>query len=1097
MSDFSLITQSKLTPPRLPESLRRERLAPVVEEIRSSRLTLIVAGAGYGKTTFAVQALRRINANRAWYRLDTTDRDFHTFVRRLAIAFKSCWPRFGDNLLRLMDAPESMNRAHETTLKGLVEELKPYADQELFITLDDYHDVHDCPDIREAVSFLLTYIPPSMRLIILSRNNPQLPVARLRALRQVTDVTENHLAFSAPEVAELYQRVLGLPMAEEQLTALREKTGGWVTALILFYQSLKRETAARFNELLNKFQGSSPYLADYLEENVLVSLPGDLQDFLLKTSILSSMDIRFCDRLLDIGASRRFLTLLEKERLFTFVSDSDDRAFYYHPLFREFLLNKFSHSFDKRTRRAIHERAAGLFEEREEYAPALHHYLEGACFDRARDLLGAVGLKLFLTGQIVAVSSCIDRLPERYADGDPRILYLRAILAQVSGNPDQAIRGYRKALSVLQREPDAAMEGRVRKELGLSYYFTGDLSKAEEVLSGLLPQVTNNPFMSIEIRGLLILINSILGELASADEYARQAVSDLPRISGPEAHWALAWIRLNHSVRYIQAGAFDTALKMSEEALVEAKASSFHTLLPLTYFHFSWMKYFRGDFAEGLKDAQTGLEALRTWGIQDSQYAWLLYATALNLAGLNELWPAIDSARESLKVFERVGNRWGQGMARRALHHFYLKSGNPEDVRDSLEAGLSTIKGLRLPLLEGGLKADKAASLLGHGSLKNASDLLNEAETLAHSSPYELSRLYCLKARYYHLKDEDEKAVLFLRKSLDICRRKGYTRWLEDERSWVTPLLSFLLSREGFKDQAYLDGLMRRLHKGGDEPQNRLETQKEAGGSLLTRGASDAPPLHVRLLGAFALSQSGREVGPERWKGEIPRRLFKYLAFARSRGFVPREALMEYLWPDQDPNTTGKRLNVALSSLRRALEPTLRKGVSSAYILKQNDAYKLHLGAGGTIDLELFGSALKRAEHEQDPEKQRQFYLQAEALYHGDLLAEDLYEEWLLDERERVKAMYLRILKELIQYFYKLEDFPACIAYAEKYLDRDDCAEQIYRFLMSAYAKSGAVSMVARTYERCVKAMRDQTGYPVHKQTERLYRELMAPYAAR
>ena len=212
------------------------------------------------------------------------------------------------------------------------------------------------------------------------------------------------------------------------------------------------------------------------------------------------------------------------------------------------------------------------------------------------------------------------------------------------------------------------------------------------------------------------------------------------------------------------------------------------------------------------------------------------------------------------------------------------------------------------------------------------------------------------------------------------------------------------------KMHAYLQRIFKEMGSYDREELTLLQKNKDpriskAASKILDKiQKAPSPRLRVYCLGKFKVFRGDEEISADRWKSKKANMLFKYLIYARSRSYLAKEVLMELLWPEEDPKYTASRLQVALSSLRRTLEPEIIRGTPSSYLLREGNSYRLCLGDRGFVDVDNFTQELKSAKEEKDPEKAISHYLNAESLYGGDFLEEDLYIEWCREERERLNA---------------------------------------------------------------------------------------------
>ena len=652
------ILKSKLLPPRTSDTIKRERLLFLLASIPKRRLATVVAGAGYGKTTAVAQVSAHLNVTTVWYRLDGSDRDIASFLSYLLAGIRHYFPEIGAETAGKLDGAKNLSKELESVLTTFLSEIEEAVEEDLIIVLDDYHTVQHSQEIRKTLAFLFKHATPNVHFILISRANIDLPLSRLQAMREVIEITEEGLAFTAHETSQLFSQLFEITLNQSTAETVHQKTGGWISGLMLLYHALKGKSAQDIERTLQRFPGTPKTISRYLEENVFDSLSEETRKFLLLTSILPRLHVEFCDRLLNIDNSLNILDHLEKNHLFTYGLDEERQWFSYHHLFRTFLRKKLAHELGNDEVSNLHKEAAALLEEMGE------------------------------------------------------------------------------------------------REEGLSEYLTT--------------------------------------EQLSQDELQRN--------------------------------------------------------------------------------------------------------------------------RKHITV----------------------------DVAQAIEA----------------------------------------------------------------------------------------------------------------KDSS--------------------------------------PPLKIQLLGKFRLFADAQEILAKRWKSKKARTLFQFLLYARSRGYVNKEVLMELLWPEEDPQKTAKRLHVALASLRKTLQPDLQRGTPSSYISRDNDSYTIDVGEEGWVDIDNFIEELNLAKQQENLEKSIAHYLNAESMYKGDFLEEDLYSDWCIEARENFRSEYLQLLREIIEYYDGQKDYKQCIQYAKKYLKFDKYAEDIYQLLMTYYANTGNKAMVVKTFEKCNDIIENDLNCPIGNETTKLYQELIS-----
>jgi LuxR family maltose regulon positive regulatory protein len=1088
------ILNSKLLPPRPSDSIIRERLYPLLDEIPKNRLTTVVAGAGYGKTTLIAQTGRYLGLNIAWYRLDKSDGDFTTFLNFLIAGARKYYPDLGEETLQRVEEAGTLSRAHEAILTIFLSEMEKFVKEKLIFVLDDYHSIQDSQEINEALKFLLEHLPPLVHLIIISRTVPGLVLSRLRAQREILEITEADLVFTIPEIQQLYSSLFDLSLQSDDLKTLHQKTDGWISGLILFYHAIRGKGPEAVKTLLSNLKGSLRIISSYLEENVYHLLPEPTMDFLIKTSILSRLSVEFCNRLLKIDTSRGILRDLEENHLFTFPFDETRQWFYYHHLFQEFLETKLHQELDTSVIRNLHNDAAVLWEEYGEAEEALRHYLEAEQFDHASRLLKRQGSRLLKEGRLKLLDSYLQRIPRSYFDNEPWLQYTKACVLEFFGKTQEAIQAYQKAHKVFSDQKASKGVGMCLNALGYTYYLIGDFLRAEKRLKELLNQVKGNPHLSINILGHLIFIASHLGKMTIADRYYSKGLSLL---HGSREKDLFAWLFLFQGFRYGCSGDFAKALQFGKQTEEICQNLGHNHLLTLDYHLISWSCYYSGLFSKGMDTAAKGLDLARKRGVRDISHGWLLIDTCLNATALEKIPEAIEGGKAGLRVCQDLGSRWSQAWAYHALQGAYEKSGDPISAEQCARMALEVIGGLMLPLDEGVMKWGLARLLLGRGQPEEARLLLEDAEKNLKHSLANLSRVYLSQARLFWEQKQKEPAMGKLLAGLELCESKQVDVWVVSEKHWIIPLLV-----EAYAQGKMQDYVQKILNQIGLRALGELKILQESKDSRIQRAAFNIsneikkgppPALRVQLLGEFKLFRGDAEIPAAKWKSKNAQMLFKFLVYKRTHGYLTKDILMELLWPEEDPQKTANRLRVALTSLRKTLEPEIARGTPSSYLLRQGDSYKLSMGDRGRVDVDEFRIDLKLAGEEKDTERSISHCLHAETIYQGDFLEEDLHVPWCAEERERLKEEYLALLVRIMEHYENRGDYQRCIDCAGKYLKKDKFAENIYQQLMKYYSLVGNKGMVARTFERCKENIVRELDSPLSEETKALYQELISP----
>jgi len=302
-----------------------------------SKLILISAPAGFGKTTLVSSWIANCGRPAAWLSLDEADNDSARFMLYFIAALQTIAPDLGAGVLGAIQASPSQKPPPELTLTTLLNEISALLNN-FILVLDDYH-VIDSKDISNILTFLLKHLPPNMHLVITTREDPNLPIAQLRARGQLTELRIADLRFTTSEAREFINQVMGLTLSAEDITALEARTEGWIAGLQLAAISMQGLTDV--SSFIKSFTGTHHFVLDYLLEEVLGRQSKLIQKFLLRTSILDRMCGPLCDAvLLDApGSGQATLEYLERANMFIVPLDHERRWFRYHHLFAELCNN--------------------------------------------------------------------------------------------------------------------------------------------------------------------------------------------------------------------------------------------------------------------------------------------------------------------------------------------------------------------------------------------------------------------------------------------------------------------------------------------------------------------------------------------------------------------------------------------------------------------------------------------------------------------------------------------------------------------------------------------------------------------------------------
>ncbi|HEU5100829.1 MAG TPA: hypothetical protein VFU22_17490, partial [Roseiflexaceae bacterium] len=436
-----LVMTKLALPPARPALVPRPRLTGRLQDGLQRKLTLIAAPAGYGKTTL-VSAWHATAPGSAWplawVSLDVGDNDPVRFWSYAIAALQTVHAGLGADALALLQSPQPPPLT--TVLTLLINALAALPGP-CVLVLDDYHAI-TTPAIHELLTFLLEHQPAPLRLVITSRVDPPLPLMRLRARGELTEVRAADLGFTTDEVETLFNQLLGLHLATDDIAALAARTEGWIAGLVLAAHALPgHANAAAF---IRELTGSHRFILDYLVEDVLQQQPSHIQRFLLDTAILNQLTASLCDALLlgddarpDAAYSQLVLDELERKNLFLVPLDGQRRWYRYHQLFAEMLRSRAQQLQPERLP-LLHRRASSWYLQQGLIAEAVDHALAAGDMEQAASLVEQIAQATLLRGEVRTLLRWLSALPQPIVHARPLLSLAHAWALDFTGHVDAA-----------------------------------------------------------------------------------------------------------------------------------------------------------------------------------------------------------------------------------------------------------------------------------------------------------------------------------------------------------------------------------------------------------------------------------------------------------------------------------------------------------------------------------------------------------------------------------------------------------------------------------------------------------------------------------
>ncbi len=516
-----VITTKLFRPGLRQQTVERKRLYDLLREGRTLPLTLVVAPAGWGKSTIVADWLARDDVTAGWVSLDGGDNDPKRFWRYLLLAAGQAGSAAGPAALRRLDAAGS--DVLRDVLPAFVNELAS-AEAPLVLVLDDYHLVTSA-QVHTTVATLLDRCPPQLHLMLITRADPPLPLSRLRVRGDLAELRADDLRFSAAEAVEFFSSRLGALLSEQDVLRLLARTEGWAAGLQL--AALRLRDRPDRSDFIERLTGADWHIVSYLGEEVLATQPAEIRDFLLATSVLNRMCAPLCDALTGRADGTGLISEIYRANLFLVPLDDEHRWFRYHHLFGGLLRHELARTAPDRPP-VLHRRAAQWYAGHGDAAEAIGHAIASGDGSLSGRLVAAHWRQPFNAGQLETVRMWLDALPAELVSADASLSAARVWVALDTGRLEEV------SAALDTAETSVPPDAQLMVLRALQMYKAGDVGGAAARLREISPSA-DDPFIATVHRLVQGISWMWLGDTGRAGELlveaARRAEGDDNRLA--------------------------------------------------------------------------------------------------------------------------------------------------------------------------------------------------------------------------------------------------------------------------------------------------------------------------------------------------------------------------------------------------------------------------------------------------------------------------------------------------------------------------------------------------------------------------------------
>jgi ATP/maltotriose-dependent transcriptional regulator MalT/DNA-binding SARP family transcriptional activator len=1087
-------------------SISRTRLAGRVSDALESGSLIITAGAGFGKTTILDQALGGTEMPVAWINCSERERGPGILVMRIVNAISEATPGASDALAeRLVTGIEPIDPV--AAMRELLAELSRLLVEPLVLVVDEAEHLDGADGSLRLVAEMIRAELPRLHVAVATRRTLDLRVAKPRAAGHLVDLSAADLVFDGEECTALLRaRTEGEP-SRERVDAVMEATEGWPLGIALMAAAVERGKGGEADAVRTNLS-STPDLRAYLSEELLDSLDPGLRAAAIDSSVARLVTAEVAAAL---DLPKDFAERLERAGMLVRPLGGE-RGFAYHPLLREFLQESLRDEREPEERRRLHAAVAPAVAEGGDAIGAIEHWLEAESWPDAVAAIEREGLTLVKTNPAM-LRRWISSMPMEVST-QPTIQALHGQLEWIAGDNAKAIEMLRSAIRGFRDQPNAPADWLARSVLADALFATGRLDEMDEVVEGWNePSAAPAGGLAPAAVAYAAVVLAAYGRFDESDRLVSEAKEH------PDAAFLEPLDGLRLAFRDGPRGDLDAALKRLKAADLEMERFD-----PLNR-----RAHVLGAVAAIELDRGYPEESLRLWlqirEMSASLPPVLVDATHAWCAFLHGLAGRLADAESEIGRHRRGETGYRAFIAELAPAVVASLRGDAAETLAHADRALASVEGGPV-MFRYWVGADLVPALAAVGSVDRAREVL--ADTLSdvdEALPGELGyqprgRLLGLRAWLHHLDGDPESAHADLLAcqlesgdALPFVLRREWVRlepviWDALERGAVEPqpLIDEVASAfpEGLQLLPFLDhpdvGVRRAalgpaLNSGSPEALahlKRLEKDSDEGMAEAARRAADRlaasmPALRFEVLGGFAVRRGSWRVEEGGWGRPIDARLMRFLLVHLDEPVV-EDLIFEALWPGLAASSARRSLQVAVSRVRRLLDPP---HAEESIVQSADRTYRLALGNGDTVDAEEFRSAAELALAERGEDRLR-LLERARSLWGGEALPEERYSDWAASYRERLTDRHVAVLTALIESYLGAGEHIEAADAARELADLDPLNEEGHRALMTSYARSGRRGHALRQYLECRRALVDSLGVEPAQATSRLQARILA-----
>ena len=963
-------------------------------------------------------------------------------------------------------------------------------DQPLEIFIDGLDRLSLEAEAFRLLQVMIEETPPSVRIILLSRGYPpfSLDFQSLKMGQRALILSNEDLAFTVPEIREYFKEIHDFSLPKEFLGRVAAATEGWIGGIILLSECLVRVPEAAVADFLSKGLPDrfSRETFQYFGREVFSALTPSRQNFLLTTAILDRLEPEIIRNFFGDDDGQGLLRELVRKNLFvqSYPDPSQGIIFRYHQLFKDFLKALLRSRKSKNELRQLHRRAGNAYAARGEGQTALEHFLEARSFAEAVSLIKKIGPDLVKKARMGDLTRWLEKLPADFIQKEPWLLLFQSLTRRFLF-PEENARDLNRAVALFEETSDwsGLLQGLaflIEVEVTRGKFRLELIDRAEDLLKthtdehlayerallwsqiGQVHAFRGNPRRGFEACQKAYFLANQVGDLVLQAAALSRGVSCLSRL-----------------------GEFRAAERLLQDLtpvlwrLDRPEAYAFFSLSHILFLTF------RGDHVEALKLGESITAQLEKQGL-NYLYPYLLLYRQIALTFSQQYDQADQIGRQLILIADSRKNGFLKGIAQFSLGTSAYWAGRLSEAWDWLDQAMALVAGgesrsdyhlARARLIRGLLPAHTETRLQAIGEIREVLEGAQKDGNHLLKSEAHLA----LGLKLFEVGQKAEARSHF-RNGFQTAQQYDLRHFVDlspgDTQRACLLALELLEPGPGPLDCA-AGLLLRKFGKGAGPELERLSLHPLLEVGIMARELrrklhrQNSPILHIQTFGGIRVHLGQKEIGETDWDRYQPRRLLAAILSQRSDK-IPKEVLIEALWPEERPRTGEHNFKTTLLRLRKTMEAELDPDFGSSYIhLLHNFVF---LDEELTrIDCRQFGSLYregKEKEKKGDMPGLLDCFSRAVDLYQGDFIPEERYAPWVERRREDFRNIYIDLLTCSARYYEESGTYKKAEACLKKTIEADPLLEEAYRSLMSLYDEKQRYTEALRVFEACKKALK-------------------------